>query len=206
MKEDISNKAAQLFFSYGLKSISMDDLAKKTGLSKKTLYQHFLDKNELVNDVADYLIDSHQQTFTHCAKQSKNAVEELFMQSDLTLTSLPNVNLPFFYDLQKYYPAVWDKIVVYKKEFLIPCFETNLQRGINEGFFRTELDIPFTAEIRLQQINAWFNQDEFSSHAQRQLQLQQDLTLFYLHGISTTKGKQVITKYLKSKHENDRTK
>lgn len=179
----------------------MDDLAKKTGLSKKTLYQHFMDKTELVNEVADHLIECHQQTFTHCAKQSKDAVEELFMQSDLTLTSLPNVNLPFFFDLQKYYPQVWSKIVAYKKEFLLPCLQANLQRGINEGLFRSEIEISFTAEIRMQHINAIFNRDEFLSHTQRPLQLQQDLTLFYLHGITTTKGKIIITKYLKSKNE-----
>lgn len=201
MKEDISIKAAKLFFSYGLKSISMDDLAKKTGLSKKTLYLHFIDKTELVNEVADYLIECHQQTFTHCAKQSKDAVEELFMQSDLTIASLPNVNLPFFFDLQKYYPLVWNKIVAYKNEFLLPCLQANLQRGINESLFRTEIEIAFTAEIRMQQINAIFSRDEFSSHTQRPLQLQQDLTLFYLHGITTRKGKELITKYLKSKNE-----
>lgn len=201
MKEDISIKAANLFFSYGLKSISMDDLAKKTGLSKKTLYRHFVDKNELVDDVADYLIESHQQAFTYCATHSKEAVEELFMQNERTLSSLPNVNLPFFFDLQKYYPGIWNKIVMYKKEFLLPCLQANLQRGINEGLFRTEIDIAFTAEIRMQQIDSIFNRDQFSSYVQRPLQLQRDLTLFYLHGITTTKGKAFITKYLKSKNE-----
>jgi len=179
----------------------MDDLAKKTGLSKKTLYRHFIDKNELVNEVADYLIDCHLQTFMRCANDSKDAVEELLMQSDLAFSSLPNVNVPFFFDLQKYYPQVWDKIVTYKNSFLLPCLEENLQRGMEEELFRKEIDVAFTAEIRFQHINALIRQEDFLSHANRPVQLQQDLTLFYLQGITTSKGKNLINQYLKNKNE-----
>ncbi|RXK59937.1 TetR/AcrR family transcriptional regulator [Lacibacter luteus] len=197
MTARIQQKARELFFKYGIKSISLDDLAKRAGISKKTLYQHFADKQAIVHELLDELLSSYEQAFKHCAAKAANAVEEISMQADEVFPALPEVSRLFFYDLRKYDAAGWNKVSSYLNQFLLPCFIANIERGMKEELYREELPVDLTAEIRMQQINTIFDSTEFSTRKLHTVQLMKDLSQFYLHAITTTKGKTVIRKYSK---------
>jgi AcrR family transcriptional regulator len=198
--EMIIKKASELFFSYGVKSISMEDVARSTGTSKKTLYQTVADKNELVNKVVDEFILYQIQVNKQAGTTPKNAIDEVFKRSTISFSALASVNFSFFYDLEKFFPAGWKKMTAYKHTIMLPCIIQNLERGIKEGLYRADLDIPFIANIRLQQITAALN--PLPSDKNKGVQkIMNALTEFYLYSITNTRGRQLIKK-LKTKNEN----
>lgn len=202
MGELILIKAKELFFSYGLKSVSMDDLAKQAGVSKKTIYQFYADKNELVNQIVEDLMLCHHRLFKECQGTAKDAIEEVLLQSDGPFDTWASVNQSFFFELQKSFPAAWAKLDQHKQKVLQPGIVKNLQWGKQENLYREDLDVAFTAEVRLQQLGSALQPSAFTSRRMNVSQLMNELTAFYLHGITTEKGKKRLNKYLKNRNEN----
>ncbi len=201
MEELIINKAKELFFFYGVKSVSMDDLAKAAGISKKTIYQYFSDKSEVLDSVINRLIEDHSQRFIECHKQSTNAVEEVISQSTAPFNLLAGITYTFFHELEKSFPAAWQKLMDYRQRTVVPAITRNLKRGIQENLFRSDLNIPFVAQIRLQQLNTALNPAVFGEAESDPINMMNEFTSFYLHGITNEQGKKLIKNYLKNKNE-----
>ncbi len=197
MESLIIQKAKDLFFNYGLKSVSMDDLAKVAGISKKTIYQEFSDKNQLVNYIVDDLLAQHHKAFNESRTLSKDAVEEVVKQSLHLFDTWASVNPGFYYELEKFFPAAWFKLEQHKNKVLLPGIIENLRRGKAEKNYREELDVAFTADLRIIQLNNALYQNVFSGRRMSTSVLIMNLTSFYLHGITTEKGKKLISKYIK---------
>jgi len=203
---ELVTKARDLFFSYGLKSVSMDDLARMSCTSKKTIYQHVADKNELVDRVVEDLIRSHKEAMDQSGEAAKDAVHELVLKSRVPFVTLASINWNFFYELEKFFPAAWQKLIAHRQQVMLPSIIKNLERGIAEGLYREGLDTQFTALIRLQQIATALNPKDFTQTTTDALKLMNSLTEFYLHGIVTTKGKRLINTYLKNNNEDGSSK
>lgn len=197
MEQLILNKAKDLFFSYGFKSVSMDDLAKMAGVSKKTIYQSVSDKTELVEKVADELIRCHAEQLTQSAEDATDAVQEVSLQLNTSFTIVSSVNYNFFYELEKFFPSAWKKLIDHRNKTLLPAIIKNLRKGIVEDNYREDIDPAFVAQIRLQQMSTALNPIRFSEKKLDTQKLMHDLTIFYLHGIVSTKGKKLINKYFK---------
>lgn len=202
MEEVIISKAKELFFSYGLKSVSMDDLARKAGTSKKMIYQLVADKNELVDKVVADFVGCHLEALERSRAEARNAVEEVILRCRLPFGTLASVNRSFFYELEKFFPAAWAKVVAHRQQVVLPAIIGNLERGVAEGDYREGLDKKTVAHIRLQQIITALNPQEFTGQATGTQKLMNDLTEFYLHAITTTKGKQLLNKYINGNNEN----
>jgi AcrR family transcriptional regulator len=198
---ELVTKARNLFFSYGLKSVSMDDLARMSCTSKKTIYQHVADKNELVDRVVEDLIRCHKEAMDQSGEAAKDAVHELVLKSRVPFVTLASINWNFFYELEKFFPAAWQKLIAHRQQVMLPSIIKNLQRGVAEGLYREDLDTQFAALIRLQQITTALNPKDFTQTTTDALKLMNSLTEFYLHGIVTTKGKRLINTYLKNNNE-----
>jgi len=203
---ELVTKARNLFFSYGLKSVSMDDLARMSCTSKKTIYQHVADKNELVDRVVEDLIRCHKEAMDQSGEAAKDAVHELVLKSRVPFVTLASINWNFFYELEKFFPAAWQKLIAHRQQVMLPSIIKNLERGIAEGLYREGLDTQFTALIRLQQIATALNPKDFTQTTTDALKLMNSLTEFYLHGIVTTKGKRLINTYLKNNNEDGSSK
>jgi AcrR family transcriptional regulator len=204
MEATVINKARELFFTYGLKSISMDDLAKKAGVSKKTIYQAITDKNELVGRVVEELLQCHAKAVKQSSQEAKDAIEENLNRICLPFETLASININFFFDLEKFFPTEWKKVMDYKYKNMLPAIIKNLKRGMAEGLYNEELDISFVAAIRLQQIATALNPSDFQDKRQDPQQLMNDLTIFYLQSITTTKGKRLLNKYISRNNESKR--
>jgi AcrR family transcriptional regulator len=200
MDEMILTKAKELFFSYGLKSVSMDDLAKMAGVSKKTIYQFFTDKNELVSRIVDDLMACHHKLVHGCQCEAKDAVKEVLMQSNKPFNTWASVNQAFFFELEKSFPEAWTKLEQYKQKVLFPGITKNLERGIGENLYRQDIDVAFTADVRIQQLSSALQPATFTGRKMNGSQLLNELTIFYLHGITTEKGKGLLNKYLNKTH------
>ena len=189
-------KAKSLFCSYGLKSISMDDLAKHAGVSKKTIYQNYTDKNELVNNIVQDLAESQSALFKTCETKAKDAVEEVLMKSDVTLQTWATVSQPFFVELQRSFPAGWKKLLHHKEKVMIPGMIRNLEKGISEGLYRSEIDIQFMAGVFSHYHISVIQRNTLTLPGRNASHVFQEVTHFFLHGICTEKGKKQLNKYL----------
>ena len=201
MEELIVRKARELFFCYGLKSVSMDDIAKSAGISKKTIYKSFSDKNQLLQYLVDDLLACHKQAMLECSNKAKDAVDEILLFTQTTFHTIALINPSFFYELEKFYPFLWQSVTDHKQQVLVPAIIQNLHTGILDEHYRQNLDIQFMAAVRLQQISTALHPGSFSDKMMHGSKLLFQLSEFYLHGIATRKGKKLIEKYLNVNNE-----
>jgi len=191
----ILSAADELFNRYGIKSVTMDDISKSLGMSKKTIYQHFQDKNELVLTLVQRTIEEHQTKFNEATKSARNAVEEIVRMMQFTSDTFSRANPNKFYDLQKYHPAGWQLFRQYKEEIVMNQVIANLEKGRKQGLYRMDFSIKILTRLRLEEIEMamhpqYYTDDRLSMH-----EVQVQLLDHYLHGICTLKGHKLLNKY-----------
>jgi TetR/AcrR family transcriptional regulator, cholesterol catabolism regulator len=196
VKEYIVEEADKLFCQYGFKSVTMDDIAKHLGMSKKTIYQHFSDKDELVNILINEKLNSQECTMDFCAKNAENAVQEIFFVIVNIHEMLSSMNAILFYDLQKYHPKAWLTFKEFREQNLGKCIMVNLERGLSEGVYREELNTEIITQMRLDQIDLIFNQHgQYNMNKFNLAQVMAEITEHFLYGICNQKGLALIAKY-----------
>ncbi len=196
VKSYIIEESDKLFCLYGFKSVTMDDIAKHLGMSKKTIYQNFTDKDELVNILIERKLSHQNCLMDACAANAKNAVEEIFLSISRIHESLGTMNPKLFYDLQKYHPKAWLSFKAFKEKRLGISFLANLERGMTEGLYRNELKKDILTQLRLDQAELVFNQhDNYTVNKYNIAQVMLELTEHYLYGICNKKGLELVEKY-----------
>jgi AcrR family transcriptional regulator len=195
IKERIQVKADELFMRYGIRSVSMDDIATQLVMSKKTLYQFFADKDELVDAVVEKVLKMGQQDCVTCHLHSKDAVDELFITMGQIAEQFRNMNPMVLYDLEKFHMAAFHKFLKHKNEFLLDVIRKNMERGIKEELFRPELNVDVISKFRLESMMIAFNMAVFPSKKYDLLEVTQEIIEHYLYGLATLKGHKLILKY-----------
>lgn len=196
VKEYIVEEADKLFCQFGFKSVTMDDIAKHLGMSKKTIYQHFSDKDELVNILIQDKLNAQDCAMDFCAAKAENAVEELFFAITNIHELLSSMNPKLFYDLQKYHPKAWLSFKAFKEKNLGKCILANLERGINEGLYRSEIKTDILAQMRLEQVDLLFNQtNQYTMDKYTLVQVMVEITEHFLYGVCNPKGLEKINYY-----------
>jgi AcrR family transcriptional regulator len=196
VKEYIIKEADKLFCQFGFKSVTMDDIAKHLGMSKKTIYQHFSDKDELVNILIKDKLTTQDCSVNDCAANAENAVQELFFAIENISQLLTSMNPKLFYDLQKYHPKAWLFFKEFKEESLGKAILINLERGIKEGIYRSELKTDILAQMRLQQLDLLFSQqNHYTMNKYNLAQVMVEITEHFLYGICNPKGLELIKAY-----------
>ena len=188
LKERIISEAEALFCQYGLKRITMDDIAKHLGISKKTIYLHFKDKDELVNKVMTDILNRESGVSAKNEVEARNAVEEIFLIVTHLRDLLSKLNPMFFYDMQKYYPKAWGLFTNYRHENLKCCLVKNLQRGVEEGIFRTGINNEIISIMRMEQIDMVFNQIAYAPGKYNLSEVMTEITEHYIYGLCNAKG------------------
>jgi AcrR family transcriptional regulator len=195
MEQRIVEKAQELFFRYGLKSVTMDDIASNLGASKKTIYQYFKDKDHLVDAVVQREIEQDMHECTSIACSCDNAVQEVFRGFDMMQEMLTTMNPAIIFEMQKYHPEAYKKMNAHKNKFFVNIMKENLKKGIEEGNYRENLNIEVIARYRIESIFLGFNPDVFMQGKYTLLQVEMELMEHFLFGICTTKGQKLIQKY-----------
>ena len=194
MREKILEGAHQLFVQYGVRSVSMDDVARAISMSKKTLYQHFENKDDLVTEVVKLHLDDEKFQMDEIVRQSDNAIEELFNLSKC-MRAMFKINPSLLYDLQKYHAPAWEIYQKFKKEFLISRIIDNLERGKSDGNYREELDPRVIAILRIETIQMVFNDHVFPLSSFDFIEVQVQVFDHFVHGILSEKGKKRYHQY-----------
>lgn len=194
-QQRIVAKAHELFMRYGIRSISMDEIATHLGISKKTIYQFFTDKDALVSAVVDIEIETNVH---HCANfqaQAQNPVHEIFLAVDHMEDMLQMMNPIIVFDMQKYHPASYRKFEDHLNGFLRNVIRDNLVQGVEQELFRAEIDIDILTRFRLASIYMMFNPDYFPLGKTELAKALRETTMNFLYGVCNAKGQKLITKY-----------
>ena len=200
MNEELKNillKVRELYMKYGIKSITMDDVAMELGISKKTLYQFVTDKDDLVGKFIDNEMAVRQEEICKCFGKGFNSIEELFEISIFMNKLIRDQNPTTEYDLKKYYPQHYQKTVKARREGIYSYILLNLKKGIKEGLYRKEMNKDVIAKLYLWRsdntnLNDLFTVQEFGS-----IKLFVELLSYHIRGIATEKGILVLEKKVK---------
>lgn len=195
VKERILLKSHELFNRYGIRSVSMDDIAAQLAMSKKTLYQYYTDKDELVTAVFTEVMDHNRVECSANKDKADNAVHEVFMAFDMVQEMFANMNISVLYDMEKYHPACYKKYVDYKNGFLYGMIRSNIERGINEEVYRGDIDVDIMTRYRIYSIMLSFNTEVFPNNRTNVVYIEQKLLEHFLYGLATPKGQKLIQKY-----------
>jgi TetR/AcrR family transcriptional regulator, cholesterol catabolism regulator len=200
MNEELKNilqKVRELYMKYGIKSITMDDVANELGISKKTLYQYVTDKDDLVGKFIDNEISIRQDEICKCFKSGYNAIEELFEISIFMNKLMKNQNPATDHDLKKYYPHHYQKTVKIRREGIYSYVLLNLKKGKKEGLYREELNEEIIAKLYLSRLENIHLSDLISVEEFTSLKLFIELLIYHVRGIASEKGIVVLEKKIK---------
>ena len=200
LKKRILEKATQLYLRYGIKSVTMDDVARHLGISKKTLYTVVKDKNELVSLSVDFQLETHGELIVELSAQNLSALEEVYEVYKWVSQMFKDVHPSYQYDLNKYYPLLCENFLKNKMQQIFDSMKTNLMKGIQEGIYREEINVDIIAKmhaIRHQSIHEnlleemmWLSNEETF----------EELFLYHIHAVLNDKGREELrTKKLFSK-------
>jgi AcrR family transcriptional regulator len=196
VRDYIINEADKLFCQYGFKSVTMDDIAKHLGISKKTIYQNFKDKNELINILIKDRIVNQDLQMNDCFAKSENAVQELYLGMQDMDYFLATMNPMLFYDLQKYHQEAWLKFIAFKEKEIGRKIVKNLERGKKEGLYREDLNVEIIARMRLDQVDVVFTQNgHYDTNKNSLSNIMVEITRHFLFGICNNEGLKLIHKY-----------
>ena len=200
-KENVLGAVAELFLKYGVRSVSMDDIAHHQGISKKTIYQYFEDKNDLVNQVSTMLLEARMTEYSANSGRASNAIEELYTMSKLLRKHFSEINPALMYDVQKYHPRAWELFLKHENDVVYHSVMDNLERGIKEGYFRAEINARVLARIRVEQIHISFDERLFPKDKFDFTDVQVQLFDHYVHGLLTESGLELYKNYQKQNNE-----
>jgi AcrR family transcriptional regulator len=195
LKERIKLKAHSLFMQYGVRSVTMDEIAVQLGVSKKTLYQYYADKDELVDAVIADILSVNEHNCTKDINIAKNAIHEVFLAIDMMQEMFQDMNPAVLFEIEKYYPKAFEKFTKHKYSFLHRVLKENIERGIAEELYRPDIDVEILVKARLETMMMPFNQVVFPKNKFNLVKVETELTTHFLFGLATTKGYKLITKY-----------
>lgn len=194
-KDRILARAAALFMRNGIRSVSMDDIAADLGMSKKTLYKTFTNKDEIVLAVMTTHLCQAQGECARVASSAADAVQEMLTISAWADQQFSNIHPSIFHDLRKYYPAAWALFSEHKGTFILDQITQNLRRGIAEGLFRADLDVEVLARLNLAQIDLAFDPELYPPAQFAPARVNKVFDEHFLLGVATLKGHRLFNKY-----------
>ena len=185
---DVLERVRELFFKYGVRSVSMDDICRDLGISKKKLYQLFSSKNELVEKLLELERENFEIIFDTYSFEGVNAIDILLTVSKEVGERFRDVSPSMTFDLKKYYPDIYHNHIEERIDFIFKKIQINLEKGINQGVYRDDLSVELVARLYIRRLidlhnTEFFPADKFSFH-----------TLFdamfdnFIRGIANPKG------------------
>jgi len=198
-EERIVKKAHELFMRFGIRSVSMDEIASQLGMSKKTIYHYYKDKDALVDGVLNIEMNEKECQCTSTQQGCKNAVHEIFLTMDYLEGMFAGFNPSILYDLEKFHPNSFLKFTEHHNLFLYGIIKNNLEKGIAEGNYRLNINTDIVAKYRIGTMFMIFNTTYFPLGKYSLATLCMEITDNFLHGLVTPQGKELIDEYKKER-------
>ncbi len=185
-----------LFMKFGIKSLTMDEISRQLGISKKTLYLYVSDKKDLVKKGMMLMVEGEREMMCEVTTTSKTAIDELIGITKCVSSDLGDIHPSVIFDLQKYYPEAWKVMEDHKLNFIYNMMLTNLKRGIEEGYYRDNINPLVIANIYMGMVDNMLNADNPIHKALSLDKLHAEIIRYHIKGISNNKGLEYLTKTL----------
>lgn len=192
-KVKILKGAEELIFKYGIKNITMDDIARYLTMSKKTIYKFYKEKDEIVHSLMQMCIEEDKVRFKKIYDTSPNVVAEVFEMMKEMREIFGRINPIVFFELSKYYPQTWKEFQNFKADFIQKMVEDTLTKGQKDGYIRMDINVKLLAKMRVEVMEITLNNTVFSQFNMVETQLA--ITEHFLYGVCTLKGHKLINKY-----------
>jgi AcrR family transcriptional regulator len=196
LQKKIIEEATHQYFQYGIRNVTMDGIATGLGMSKRTVYEIFKDKNELVHECLKSIKQKHNAKNQEIVTTSTNVIETIFSFMQEGIKSMNAINPVFFRDMEKFYNSTWKKLKEENEKEGFMLTTKLLKKGIKEGLFREDINIQIVSKLFHEQINLLANEEIFPRDEFNYTDVFQNLTINFMRGISTQKGIDLIDKIL----------
>jgi len=195
MEEQLQNiieKVSELYMKYGIRSVTMDDVSRHLGISKKTLYSYVKDKKELVELTVKNHLEKNFKAEKDLKSQKLSAIDELLEVYRFAGEMIKDVNPSYQYDLQKYYPYLCDQFNHFKRENLFHIIKSNLEKGIKEGVYRQEMNVEIIARMHAFRHFKSGNVDQDDIEFMMKREAFKEIFLYHTHAIINQKGREIL--------------
>lgn len=198
-RERILKASQELFFSYGIRSITMDDVARHLAISKKTIYHFFSDKDQIVLTLCQLDCEFNTGMMEHIARNSKDAIDEILQAMEFMSALFKRMNPNLIYDMQKYHHIAWNEFKKFREQNMMGTVERNLRKGIKQGLYRSDINAKLLARLRIEEVEMGMNPNIFPPNEYDLTKVQIELLSHFIHGILTEKGIKELANYKASK-------
>ena len=192
--ENILEKVSVLYRKYGIKSVTMDDVAHELGISKKTLYQFVKDKTELVEKVVEHTRQCNFSAMKAKKGAGVNAIEELIEVSQRVNALMKDHSPSYEYDLKKYYPGIYQNLMSARRKLMYESVLANIRQGKKEGIYRKELNEEIIAKLHLLRVENLQSSEIFKEEEMHSVKFFRELFVYHINGLATLKGREVLRK------------
>jgi AcrR family transcriptional regulator len=191
-KNYILKESLELYLKYGIKSVSIDDLAFKLGVSKKTLYNHITNKDELIKEVIENLVFSLNNGIKKRLYDKREVFDSLLSAYEYILKKFNTVNPSFIYDLKKYYSSHYNQLIQFRDEELASLIIDIINQGIEEKLFRNDLPAECLFRVQMNKVSIMVNDPSFFNETPKSLKMFFNLLINDIRGITTLKGHELL--------------
>ena len=185
---EILEKVGNVFMRYGIKSVTMDDMARELKISKKTLYKYVSDKNDLVCKVMSAHCEMDKIQFNEAIHSVDNAIDEIFAITKYVGEQVKQMHPSIHYDLEKYYPEAWEIFEDHQNNFIYDSVLQNINKGLEQKLYRKNLNSSIIAKIYSKKIDMIFNNEIFPSNKFKFADVHIEMVRYHLRGIVNDKG------------------
>ncbi len=198
-KEQILSGTETLFRRYGIKSVTMDDIARHLGISKKTLYQFVENKADLIDQIMTLHLEQEKVMVEEIHEKSVDAIDEILAIARHVIQQLRELSPSLMYDLQKYYKSNWDQMMQLHQVYIYDIIKGNIERGIKEGFYREDLNADIIAKLYVGKTMIVVDEDLFPLKNYNKENLFKEYIRYHIHGIASVKGLALFEKHVAEK-------
>ncbi len=197
-KQTILTSSEKLFMRYGLKSVSMDDIARDLGMSKKTIYQFVQNKEVLIKEIVVARIEREMKIIEGIFEKGQSALEEILSIARFITKDLRDMSPKVLFDMQKYYRDIFQMIESFHNEFIYKTIKDNLVRGIEEGLYRKDINAEVIARLYVGKTVMLVDESAFSLREYHPDELFIQHIRYHIHGVASPKGIKLLEKYTKA--------
>ncbi len=200
-KEHIINESLQLFRKMGIRSVTMDYIAEQLGMSKRTLYELFPKKEDLLTECLNKIHEGHRQKAQEILSSGEHIIEIFILFMRYHIEDMKQYHPMFYYDLRKYYPEIACPQTEYFRTNMLTNMQKFIEEGKNQGVFRKEINSEIAAKLLIEQFKIASNEELFPHEKYSHAAVFEHISINFLRGMATYKGMEVIDKYYQ-KHLN----
>ena len=195
MKSRILEKGTELFFRYGVKTVTMDAIASELGISKKTIYQHFPDKDSMVYEVVQTFVTQDIVKWEELDRLYSNVIEKMFQSFEMVKDMVTQMNPHLLFEIQKYFPKAFQLFKDHGELFIHKNLIADFRKGAQFGYFRNDIDFELLARLRMAEVDLAFNPDFYPNNKLSLYETQLTLMDIFMRGILTEKGLTLYNSY-----------